>query len=106
MNSIFVIGCKNKMRTKSVCSAAILDLKSHGIGATEIARKLGIGRVSVYPALGAEWLDDTLGGGGSAPIAQPAPPPPPPTPQPAAISPERARIAPMDGRLPQAPRLP
>jgi len=46
-------------------------------------------------------LDDTLAAGGSAPVAQP--PSPPATAQPAAVSPERARITPMDGRLQQRP---
>jgi dienelactone hydrolase len=48
-------------------------------------------------------LDDTLAASGSAPVAQS--PSPPATAQPTAISPERARITPMDGRLQQGPRL-
>jgi dienelactone hydrolase len=46
-------------------------------------------------------VDDTLAAGGSAPVAKPLSPPT--TAQPAAITPERARISPMDGRLQQHP---
>jgi hypothetical protein len=46
-------------------------------------------------------LDDTLPAGGSAPAAQSLSPPA--TAQPAAISPDRARITPMDGRLQPRP---
>jgi len=46
-------------------------------------------------------LDDTLAADSSAPVAPPVSPPA--TAQPAALSPERARITPMDGRLQQRP---
>jgi DNA invertase Pin-like site-specific DNA recombinase len=39
-------------RKRSIDSAVIADLKAKGIGATEIARQLGIGRASVYRVLG------------------------------------------------------
>jgi DNA invertase Pin-like site-specific DNA recombinase len=39
-----------KGRKRSIDFATIADLKAQGIGATEIARKLGIGRASVYRA--------------------------------------------------------
>jgi DNA invertase Pin-like site-specific DNA recombinase len=38
-------------RKRSIDSGVIADLKAQGIGATEIARKLGIGRASVYRVL-------------------------------------------------------
>jgi DNA invertase Pin-like site-specific DNA recombinase len=40
-----------KGRPKSVDNATVQALKSQGLGATEIAEKLGIGRASVYRAL-------------------------------------------------------
>jgi DNA invertase Pin-like site-specific DNA recombinase len=41
-----------KGRKRSIDPKLIADLKAQKVGATEIARKLGIGRASVYRALG------------------------------------------------------
>jgi DNA invertase Pin-like site-specific DNA recombinase len=43
-----------KGRKKSIDRDAVRRLRSEGIGATEIARRLGIGRASVYKVLAAE----------------------------------------------------
>jgi DNA invertase Pin-like site-specific DNA recombinase len=42
---------KYRGRPAKIDQAAIIDLREKGIGPTEIARKLGIGRASVYRAL-------------------------------------------------------
>ena len=42
-----------KGRKKSIDRDAVSRLRSEGIGATEIARRLGIGRASVYKVLAA-----------------------------------------------------
>lgn len=44
---------KYKGRPPSIDTTAIQALKAEGLGATEIARRLGIGRASVYRALSA-----------------------------------------------------
>jgi DNA invertase Pin-like site-specific DNA recombinase len=41
-----------KGRKRSIDPKVIADLKAQKIGATEIARQLGIGRASVYRVLG------------------------------------------------------
>jgi DNA invertase Pin-like site-specific DNA recombinase len=41
-----------KGRKRSIDAAEIAGLRAKGIGPTEIARKLGIGRASVYRVLG------------------------------------------------------
>ena len=43
-----------KGRKKSIDRDAVQRLRAEGIGATEIARRLGIGRASVYKVLAAE----------------------------------------------------
>lgn len=43
-----------KGRKPSIVPAEVEKLKADGLGATEIARKLGIGRASVYRALGGD----------------------------------------------------
>lgn len=47
-----------KGRPKSIEAESVLALKAEGLGATEIARKLGIGRASVYRA-----INDDVGSG-------------------------------------------
>jgi len=42
-----------KGRPASIDAAAVREMKVQGLGATEIAKALGIGRASVYRVLGA-----------------------------------------------------
>jgi DNA invertase Pin-like site-specific DNA recombinase len=50
---------KGRKPTAKAKSAQVMDLKAQGVGPAEIARKLGIGRASVYRILGAS--SDALG---------------------------------------------
>ena len=47
-----------KGRKKSIDREAVQRLRAEGVGATEIARRLGIGRASVYKVLAAEPAGD------------------------------------------------
>jgi DNA invertase Pin-like site-specific DNA recombinase len=46
-----VSGSVYKGRRVSIDAATVREMKAHGLGATAIAKALGIGRASVYRAL-------------------------------------------------------
>jgi len=50
-----------KGRRPTVDAAAVRSLRAEGLGGSEIAKKLGIGRASVYRALQAAELDSPRG---------------------------------------------
>jgi hypothetical protein len=58
-----VIGERGVVSKKVMSAAPVAALKAEGLGATEIAKRLGIGRASVYRVLPARAVADYLDGG-------------------------------------------